>query len=187
MLAFLLPKCEKCHSLLGEMYPNLVRTGARKCFDTCVCRMNWDLVERTSAPILLSPSVLKTKFHISCCDTESNSKLKFIFHVAAISGLILSSRAEIPKPSVKDGPDKRGCFLWWNKIQFCYENCSLILSVCLFIEYSIFGSVYIWGEMLYCKSLSEIRHYVVLLSVCFTYGFMRTFIDESYMFRWNDS
>ncbi len=31
------------------------------------------------------------------------------------------------------------------KIQFCYENCSLILSVCLYIEYSIFWGLFTFG------------------------------------------
>lgn len=61
LLAFFLPKFEKCHWLLGEMYHNLVRTEARKCFDTGVCGMGWDLVERTLASILLSPPVLQDK------------------------------------------------------------------------------------------------------------------------------
>lgn len=107
----------------------------------------------------------KTKFHISCCDTESNSKLKFIFHVAAISGLTLSSRAEIPKPSLKDGPDKRGSFLQWKKKYIILLWKLFIHFICLFIYWILAFCVYVWGKMLYCKSLSEIWHYVPLLSV----------------------
>lgn len=112
----------------------------------------------------------KTKFHISCCGTECNSKLKFIFRVVAISGLILSV--------FKDSPDMSGCFL---QFQFGNQNCSLIFislfiyRICLRLE----------GEMQHCRSLSKIWHYAPLLlicpgiCICYGYGFVHTFIDES--------
>lgn len=37
--------------------------------------------------------------------------------------------------------------------------------ICLFIYWILDFYVYVWGEMLYCKSSSEIRHYVPLLLI----------------------
>lgn len=87
--------------------------------------------------------------------------------------------------------------LIWEDV-FCGGKNAILLRklfinfICLFIYWILDFCVYVWGKMLYCKSLSDIWHYVSLIlicpgiSVCYSYSYsisMHTLNKESWKVR----
>lgn len=155
------------------MHHNLVRTGTRKCFDTGVRRTSWEIWSSAHRLVFYyHPQSSKTKFHISCCGAESNSKLKFIFRVAAISGLILSFRGdEIPKP----GSQRRPWYEWmFSPIPIPQSK----LFINFYLSVYLSNAFNVWGQKC-CTADHWARFDIMLLYYLSVLGFAFVMVMDS--------